>query len=77
VTDTFTQVQGKSLDLLLVVDDSGSMCGLQPDLADGLDALVRTLDLQEVDYHFVSHPRVPNRVNKGADVHINQQLKYC
>lgn len=71
VTDTFVQAQGKSFDLLLVMDDSGSMCGMQPDLSGGIDALVQTLDLQEVDYHLgvismnVVDDAVRGRLNEG------------
>ena len=38
-TDYFTQISGKKVDLLFVIDESGSMCGEQDNLADNFDYL--------------------------------------
>jgi len=49
--DKFIQVSGTALDLLFVVDDSGSMCGKTQALTEGFDAFVQQLDSQAVNYH--------------------------
>ena len=38
-TDYFTQISGKKVDLLFVIDESGSMCGEQDNLADNFNNL--------------------------------------
>lgn len=50
-TERFTQGGGGGLDILLVLDNSGSMVGEQKALADSFSRFVGYLDEGEVDYH--------------------------
>lgn len=48
--DAWVQTPADAVDLLLVVDDSGSMAPYQQEVADHLDALLRFLELGAVDW---------------------------
>ncbi len=50
-TERFTQGGGGGLDILFVLDNSGSMVGEQAALADSFNRFVEYLDEGEVDYH--------------------------
>jgi hypothetical protein len=49
-TDYFTQISGKKVDLLFVIDESGSMCGEQDNLADNFDYLMDKAQQWDNDY---------------------------
>jgi len=49
-TDYFTQIDGKKVDLLFVIDESGSMCGEQDNLAANFDALTQKAAQWSNDY---------------------------
>ena len=69
--DEFTQASGLDLDLLFVVDDSASMCGMPEALTGGFGTLVQQLDSNGVDYHVgvismnVTDETVRGRLNEG------------
>ncbi len=49
-TDYFTQIDGKKVDLLFVIDESGSMCGEQSNLANNFDYLTEKAAQWQNDY---------------------------
>ena len=49
-TDYFTQISGKKVDLLFVIDESGSMCGEQDNLAKNFDYLMDKAQQWDNDY---------------------------
>lgn len=50
-TDLFTQVTGQEVDVLFLVDDSGSMCEEQDRLAAGFDYFIKNAKVWNNDYH--------------------------
>lgn len=50
-TDLFTQVSGQEVDVLFVIDDSGSMCGEQDQLAAAFDYFIQNAKVWNNDYH--------------------------
>jgi HYDIN/CFA65/VesB family protein/ASPM-SPD-2-Hydin domain-containing protein/centrosomal CEP192-like protein/flagellar associated PapD-like protein len=54
VTDTFQQVMNPKVDVLFVVDDSGSMEWAQSSLASNLSAFVTQAQTQNADYHIAA-----------------------
>ena len=50
-TDIFTQVTGQEVDILMVIDDSGSMCGEQDKLIAAYDDFIQHAAVLENDYH--------------------------
>jgi len=50
-TDIFTQVTGQEVDILLVIDDSGSMCGEQDKLVAAYNDFIQHAGVWENDYH--------------------------
>lgn len=51
ITDSFTMRAPPEVDLLVVVDDSGSMAEEQRKLTDGFTELMSSIQLQGLDYH--------------------------
>ena len=51
VTDTFTQTSGQEVDVLMVIDDSGSMCNLQDRLTANINEFINQAQEWENDYH--------------------------
>ncbi|MFH1529704.1 MAG: choice-of-anchor D domain-containing protein [Pseudomonadota bacterium] len=49
-TDFFTQIDGKKVDLLFIIDESASMCGEQDNLADNFGYLMEKAALWSNDY---------------------------
>jgi hypothetical protein len=49
--DRFTQVSGQEVDVLFIVDDSGSMCEEQDKLAAGFDYFIQNAKVWNNDYH--------------------------
>ena len=70
-TDEFVQSGGQSVDILFVIDDSGSMCSHQDLLAQNIDKFVATADVWKNDYHMgvvtvnVTDEKVAGKLNKG------------
>lgn len=50
-TDLFTQVSGQEVDVLFLIDDSGSMCGEQDQLAAAFDYFIQNAKVWNNDYH--------------------------
>ncbi|MBP7381814.1 choice-of-anchor D domain-containing protein [Myxococcota bacterium] len=50
-TDTFTQLSGQEVDILFVIDDSGSMCGEQDTLIANFEQFIQHADVWDNDYH--------------------------
>jgi hypothetical protein len=81
-TDYFTQISGKKVDLLFVIDESASMCGEQDNLADNFNYLtsmaaqwgndyqiaVTTTNITDEEFmgKFVGSPRILNKNNVGS-----------
>ena len=81
-TDYFTQIDGKKVDLLFVIDESGSMCGEQDNLADNFDYLTQkaaqwsndyqigivTTNITDEDYvgKLVGEPRIIDKTSVGS-----------
>ena len=69
--DRFTQVSGQEVDILFIIDDSGSMCEEQDRLAAGFDYFIRNAKVWNNDYHIgvistnvVAEP-VVGKLNEG------------
>jgi hypothetical protein len=81
-TDYFTQIDGKKVDLLFVIDESGSMCGEQDNLANNFNYLTQkaalwsndyqlgivTTNIEEEEYvgKLVGEPRIIDKQTVGA-----------
>jgi len=50
-TDLFTQVSGQEVDILFLIDDSGSMCAEQEQLAAAFDYFIQNAKVWNNDYH--------------------------
>lgn len=70
-TDEFTQVAGQSVDVLFVIDDSGSMCTHQDLLADNIDHFIQNAEIWKNDFHLgvvttnVTDEEVAGKLNRG------------
>ncbi|NOZ02873.1 MAG: VWA domain-containing protein [Deltaproteobacteria bacterium] len=73
-TDIFTQVSGQEVDILLVIDDSGSMCGEQDKLVAAYKDFISHAAVWDNDYHIgiissnVVDDRVVGMLNYGPEV---------
>lgn len=50
-TDLFTQVSGQAVDIMYVVDDSGSMCDSQETMTGAFSSFIQHADVWNNDYH--------------------------
>lgn len=70
-TDIFTQVSGQSVDVLFVIDDSGSMCDDQQKLIAAYASFVDNAEVWNNDYHIglidvnVLDPIMMGKLNRG------------
>ncbi len=69
--DKFTQVSGQTVDILFVIDDSGSMSDKQQRLKDNFDKFIQHADVWHNDYHLgvisicVDNAKVRGKLNLG------------
>ncbi len=70
--DKFTQVSGQDVDILFVIDDSGSMSDKQQKLRDSIDNFIKQAKTWHNDYHLgvidvcVNDARIRGKLNLGA-----------
>jgi hypothetical protein len=70
-TDEFTQVSGQSVDILFIIDDSGSMCDKQDKLIAAYSYFVDHAAVWNNDYHIglidvnVLDPKMMGKLNRG------------
>ncbi len=70
-TDIFTQVSGQAVDILFVIDDSGSMCEEQERLIEKFDSFIQQADVWNNDYRIgvisldVTTQQVIGKLNLG------------
>jgi len=70
--DKFTQVSGQTVDILFVIDDSGSMSDKQQKLKDNFDRFINHADVWKNDYHLgvisvcAEDSKIRGKLNVGA-----------
>lgn len=71
-TDIFEQVSGQAVDILFVIDDSGSMCEEQDRLIENFQSFISQAEIWNNDYHIgiisvnVVNEAVMGKLNRGA-----------
>lgn len=70
-TDVFEQVSGQAVDILFVIDDSGSMCEEQDRLVDNFNSFIQQAEIWNNDYHIgvisldVTTEQIVGKLNRG------------
>jgi hypothetical protein len=73
-TDVFIQVSGQAVDVLFVIDDSGSMCSSQDNLIANFDSFIQHANVWNNDYHIgiisvmVTDENVIGKLNRGKPI---------